>query len=88
MSEPEQDWLDQSTPVQKATEAAGLEFAKLYLVFESDPRAKRIFDHWKETLLHKRTPISATIQEYAANEAVRSFIAGIEGQLKIARSRA
>lgn len=88
MSEVERDWLDISTPVQQATELAGLEFAKLYLVFESDPRAKRILDHWRETLLHKRTPTNASIQEYAANEAVRCFIAGIEGQLKQARSRA
>jgi hypothetical protein len=83
----EPDFLDISTPARQENERAGLEFAKLYLVFETDLRAKRIFEHWKESFLHKRTPTSATIQEYAANEAVRAFIAGIEGQLKIARTR-
>jgi hypothetical protein len=84
---PQPDWLDnESIEAARTTgEALRVEFARQYLVFEQEPRAVAIFEHWKKTLLLKRTPVGASILQYAADEAIRAFIGGILEETRIAR---
>lgn len=85
MSEP--DWLDSdAAPAARAElQAKHVEFAQLYLVFEQDSRARALLDHWDKAMLRKRTPVGASLQQYAADEAVRAFVSGIHEQLRVAR---
>ena len=64
----------------------GRRIAALYTVFEMDERGRELLRMWDETLLNRRTPTDATINTYAANEAMRAFIAGIHQQIKLAKS--
>lgn len=84
-----QDWLDSDEEkIARAEQVAkAREFAQNYLVFEQDGRARALLEHWEQTLLGKRTPVNATIQEYAAAEAVRAFVAGIKHQIALAHSK-
>lgn len=83
-----QDWLDSDQEIIARNEqiAKGREFAQNYLVFVQDGRAKMLLEHWDKTLLGKRTPVNGSIQEYAAAEAIRAFIAGIHQQIELAQS--
>ncbi len=85
MAEP--DWLDnESVDAHRADMAAKrVEFAQNYLVFESDSRARALLANWTDKVLHRRTPVTASVQQYAADEAVRAFVAGIHEELRIAR---
>lgn len=66
--------------------AKALEFAKLYLVFVTDERARRLLEQWDAAYTHKRVSVNATIAEYAANEAMRTFIQAIKDQIKFAQT--
>jgi len=82
------DWLDNDAVEQARSEQEALrvEFAQNhYSIFESDPRARALLAQWDAGLYRKRTPVDATLQRYAADEAVRAFIAGIHEQIRIAR---
>mgnify|MGYP000876534607 CR=1 FL=1 len=81
------DWLDSEAIDAARGELAEkrLEFARNYLVFDTDSRAKALLDHWEQHVLRKRTPVGASLQQYAADEAVRAFVGGILEQLRIAR---
>lgn len=83
------DWLDEGKNEQQRAElqAKAIEFAELYLVFEQDPRAMALLEHWDEHYRRKRTPVNAPHTEYAANEAMRAFIEGIHEQIRFAHSR-
>lgn len=83
---PQPDWLDEDSIANaRANQGAlRLEFARNYLVFETDSRARALLDHWEQHVLNKRTPVGASIQQYAADEAVRAFVHGIREQLRIA----
>jgi len=59
-------------------------FAALHSVFILDARAKELLKYWQETA-RERTPVNATIQEYAAREAVRSHVQMIEEQIVLAQ---
>lgn len=80
------DFLDMNaaSDAQAANKAARLEVASLYLVFTRDPVAKRLLAMWDEQLGRKRVPVNATVQEYAATEAVRAFVDGIHRQIEFA----
>ncbi len=84
---PQPDWLDHEDieKFRAATRENRVEFARNYLVFETDSRARALLEHWEQHALNKRTPIGASVQQYAADEAVRAFIHGIREQLRIAR---
>lgn len=66
-------------------QAKAVEFAKNYLIFDLDPRGRAIFEHWTTVYARKRTPVNASIGEYAANEAMRAFIENIREQINYAR---
>lgn len=82
------DWLDNES-IARAREdqqVKRVEFAQNhYAIFESDPRARALLAHWDAAMYRKRTPPGASIQQYAADEAVRAFIAGIHEEIRIAR---
>ena len=82
------DWLeaDNTEAVEKAR-SQEISFAKNYELFVTDPRGKAIFEHWEKTLLRKVTPADATLQEYAADNAVRDFINKIQAQIELAQER-
>ena len=84
-----EDWLsaDLNSAANDEQRREQIAFARKYLVFEDDPRAKDIFNHWKKVMLYKRTPVDANVQTYAADEAVRAFIAGVVAQLEIAKDK-
>lgn len=71
---------------RQAQVAEGRRIASLYTVFETDERGRELLKLWDETLLNKRTPTNAQHTEYAANEAMRAFVAGIHQQMKLAKS--
>jgi hypothetical protein len=83
---PQPDWLnDESVAAARAAgESLRVEFARNYQVFETEPRAAALLKHWDATILRRRTPVGASIQQYAADEAIRAFVAGIHDQLRIA----
>lgn len=80
------DFLDLSPPDKSAQQANAIAFANKYMIFTSSDDGKDLLAHWEETLMNKRTPIGASINEYAANEALRAFVAGIKAQIKIAQT--
>lgn len=87
-----EDWLDaQPSPfaseetvavakVERARQAR--DFAQLYRVFTDDERGRQLLAHWDEALLNRRVPVNALIQEYAAVEAVRDFVATIHREIE------
>ena len=83
-----EDWLE-GNPDEKREQLKikAIEFAKNYTIFETDERGRELLEHWKKTLLLKRTPVDASHAEYAADEAVRGFIGGILKQLELAKER-
>jgi len=86
MSE-EVDWLeaDNAEAVAEAR-VKELEFAKNYEIFVTDPRGKELFEVWK-LLARKETPTDSSLQTYAADNAVRSFINKIQHQIELAQER-
>ena len=88
MADKEVDWLDKpSTEAVEEARAQEVAFAKNYELFVTDPRGKAIFEHWEKTLLRKVTPADASLQEYAADNAVRDFINKIQYQIELAQER-
>jgi predicted oxidoreductase (fatty acid repression mutant protein) len=82
------DWLDndeEGAATRKALEAKHVEYAQNYLVFDTDARARAILAQWDSALLRKRTPVGASLQQYAAEEAVRAFVASVIEQVRIGR---
>lgn len=82
------DWLDEEAPAaaRESQRVLAVTFAQHYLVFEQDPRARALLEHWTKTLSRRRTPVGAPVQEYAANEALRAFVDSIHDQLALAHS--
>lgn len=88
MNQPLPDsWLDdQANEAERAQrEAKATEVSRLYMVFETHPVAKQLLEMWETACLNKRTPVDASIARYAADEAVRAFIAGIRHQIALAK---
>lgn len=79
------DWLNpDNEKIASAQRAAALEIASRYLVFQTNQQARELLAMWDQQIRRKRTPLNASIQEYAANEAMRAFIEGIHDQINIA----
>ncbi len=82
----EKDWLlGGSDEIREQQKALHVEFAKNFDIFVNDARGVALLDHWDKTLARKITPTNADIQEYAADNAVRSFISQIHDQIALAR---
>lgn len=80
------DWLDvENKDVTEKQRAEGLRIAMLYTIFETTDAGRELLALWDTALLRRRTPVNAPITEYAANEALRAFVAGIHDQIKLAR---
>lgn len=67
-------------------QTAAVAFAKNYLVFLYDERAKALLAHWTATLARRRTFVNAPHTEYAANEALRAFVEDINDQITVAQT--
>ena len=78
------DSPEEPTAQKQRQDAAVKSTAALHAVFLSDPRAKELLALWEQAA-DRRVPINATIQEYAAAEAVRTFVATIKAQIAIAK---
>lgn len=83
-NEPDFLSLNATAEAREVQRQKALEVAKLYTVFTTDPRGQQLLAMWDEQLARQRTPVNATIQEYAANEAVRTFVEGIRTQIRFA----
>ncbi len=82
------DWLEgEAGSHQREQHDKAIEFAQLYLVFEDNERGRALLAHMDEFCLNVRTPVSADIQQYVRDEAVRTFVAGIHQQIKLAQTR-
>jgi hypothetical protein len=80
-------WLDDEAgeTARASIQQKSLEVSKLYTVFETHPVAKQLLAMWDEACLRKRTPVNATHAQYAADEAIRAFVAGIHHEIAKAR---
>lgn len=65
---------------------AALDFAKLYLVFEQDPRARQIYAHWVKEIEQRDLTPTTTHSEFAYWESRRAFVRGIGRQLELAKN--
>ena len=87
MSQQQDNWLDdQAQEAARAqAELKSLEVSRLYLVFETHPAAKQLLEMWEDACLRKRTPVNAPHTQYAADEAIRSFVAGVRNEIAKAK---
>lgn len=76
-------WEGEEQTADVKTLAVG--FAKNYLVFLLDPRAKALFEYWEDVYARRRTPVNASINEYVANETMREFLQKIREQIQFAQ---
>lgn len=66
-----------------------LEFSQLYVAaFVHNPAGAALLAHWTQVYAKKRTPVNAPHTEYAANEALRAFVEGVQEQIRFAQTRA
>ncbi len=87
----EPDFLDidngAMTQAQKGHHADAVAFAKLYVeTFVLNPSGRALLEHWDSRLLRKRVPVNASLNEYVAVEAQRTFIQDILQQIEFAQS--
>lgn len=76
--------LPELEPATQATQRdLALEVAQLYRVFEQEPRAKRLLEIWERATILRDTPAEASLQRYAADEALRQFVRGIRRQIEL-----
>lgn len=80
------DWMGEDQNVTEDEQRKALDFAKLYLVFETHPAAKAILAQWDKTLRRRRIAVNASLQEYAAHCAQRDFVEAIHQQLEFAHN--
>ncbi len=85
---PAADWLndDETTAARDRQAAVALDFAKLHLVFEQDPRAEALLKGWENDVVNTRIAPGSPIDAYARAEAVRAFVHTIRRQLNIAKT--
>lgn len=88
----EYDWMEgeislDGLPEEQKREQfnKAIEFARQYLVFETDERAKALYAHWRKSILEKPTPTESSLQRYAADNAMREFVVNIGRQLDLAK---
>ena len=81
------DWLFPKAEEQKAATAIeALKRAQLYLIFEKGD-AKTLLGIWQSLVRGMKLAPNASVQEYAAANAVREFVEGIPKQIEIAHNR-
>ncbi len=82
------DWLFPHAEQQRAAlEEKGLIWAQKYLLFSgptSDPRARELLQYWTDMVRKKNIAPAASVQEYAAANALREFVEGIHTQIEFA----
>lgn len=95
MEEKRPTWLDELFPNAKAQQAdirqKGLTFAQKYLVFHgptADSRARELLEHWTQKIRKTQIPKGASVQEYAAHNALREFVEAIHSQIEFAEGNA
>lgn len=88
-------WMDELFPNAKHAQAQirekGLLFAQKYLVFSgptADPRARELLEHWTQKIRKTQLPKGASVQEYAAHNAMREMIEAIHSQIEFAQGNA
>lgn len=88
------DFLNVDTPpaqkplTKEEQLAREIEFAKLYVeTFVLNPSGKKLLQHWDKTLLRRRLPVNATLNEYVSTEARRAFVQEILNNIELAQSR-
>lgn len=89
MSEVLGDWMEEGQSVQEIREderVKALNFAKLYEVFEQDPRAKALLAHWIDSVEKRDVPPTASHAEFSYWEGRRVFIRGIQRQIEFAHT--
>lgn len=85
MAEENEDWLFPNAREQQTQIAQqGLEFARRYLVFTRDPDAAAILEQWTTQVRKKPLSAGASLQEYAAANAIREFVEGLHAQIDFA----
>jgi hypothetical protein len=80
------DWMGEDPSIEEGEKQKALDFAKLYLVFETHPAAKAILAQWDKTLRRRRIAVNASLQEYAAHCAQRDFVEAIHQQIELAHN--
>lgn len=75
---------EEHVAARKAAEDSAAEMARLHAVFVTDDRAAKLLEYWKQ-MVRVRTPVNASIQEYASKEALRAFVEKIEDEIAKAR---
>lgn len=71
----------------EAQRIAAVQFAQHYFdAFVRNPAGRVILEHWTRTIARKAVPVDSSIQKYAAAEAVRAFIEGINAQIQLAQT--
>lgn len=79
------DWMGEGQAQAKENDRVeALNFAKLYEVFEQDPRGKALLKHWVASIEQRDIPPAASHAEYAYWEGRRAFIRGIQRQIEFA----
>lgn len=88
MAEENEDWLFPGAQQQRKDLATkGLAFAQRYLVFTRDTDAASLLAQWTDAVRKKPISPGASVQEYAAANALREFIEGIHAQIQTATGR-
>jgi hypothetical protein len=83
-----EDWLNANSAVtdqQKTMQREALTLAQLHVaVFARSPAGADLLAQWTDRMRKKRVAVNASVQEYAAVEAVRDFVEGIHRQIELA----
>ncbi len=81
------DWLFPKASDQKAATAVeALKRAQLYLIFETGD-GKTLLKTWQDFVRGMKLAPNASVQEYAAANAVREFVEGVSKQIDFAHNR-
>jgi hypothetical protein len=74
-----------SDDARTQTADAALAFAQSHMFFITDPRAAKLLQFWKDTVVSTRIPVGSPIDAYAAAEAIRAFVGQIDRQIEMAK---
>lgn len=86
LKHPADDWLDDKyAGARQDMKQAQIEFAKLHMVFVTNPAAAELLQHWVD-LAERRVPVGSSLDVYARTEALRAFMKTIKEQIEIAKS--
>ncbi len=84
----ESDWLEGDIEQKRREqEQQAIEDAQIYLLFVDNERGRELLRRWDRDLLYLRTPPDSNVQQYAADEALRAFVARIHQAIEMAQKR-